>query len=80
MSSANLSTDSGRRRLQLASWFVCGQRVLGGGVVLNARCGMRIAQRGGEEGGEIVATGTPEDIVNIPRSITGRYLKEKLAV
>lgn len=39
-----------------------------------------IGPEGGEEGGEIVATGTPEDIVNMPRSITGRYLKEKLAV
>ena len=29
---------------------------------------------GGEEGGEIVAEGTPEEIKNNPNSITGRYL------
>ncbi len=29
---------------------------------------------GGEEGGRIVAAGTPEEIKNIPRSVTGRYL------
>ena len=29
---------------------------------------------GGEEGGRIVATGTPEDIRNAPQSVTGRFL------
>ena len=33
---------------------------------------------GGEHGGEIVATGTPEQIAGNPRSITGRYLKAAL--
>ncbi|MBI5621678.1 excinuclease ABC subunit UvrA [Candidatus Falkowbacteria bacterium] len=33
---------------------------------------------GGDKGGEIVATGTPEDIVKEKRSHTGRYLKEVL--
>lgn len=33
---------------------------------------------GGEQGGYIVATGTPEEIADNPKSITGQYLKEKL--
>ena len=33
---------------------------------------------GGENGGNVVATGTPEEIVAVSTSITGRYLKEKL--
>jgi excinuclease ABC subunit A len=35
---------------------------------------------GGEAGGRIVATGTPEDIMRVPESHTGRYLAELLAV
>lgn len=30
---------------------------------------------GGNEGGYIVATGTPEDIMKVPESVTGQYLK-----
>jgi len=33
---------------------------------------------GGDGGGELVAAGTPEDIVAEPRSHTGRFLKELL--
>ncbi|MCX5687266.1 MAG: excinuclease ABC subunit UvrA [Candidatus Omnitrophica bacterium] len=33
---------------------------------------------GGDEGGKIVACGTPEEIVKIPSSYTGQYLKEHL--
>ncbi len=33
-----------------------------------------LGPEGGDGGGEIVATGTPEDIAANPRSITGRYL------
>lgn len=33
---------------------------------------------GGDEGGQIVATGTPEEIAKNPKSYTGIYLKEKL--
>ena len=32
----------------------------------------------GEKGGEVVAEGTPEEIVKNPQSITGRYLKDVL--
>ena len=33
---------------------------------------------GGDGGGEVVAFGTPEDIVKEPRSYTGQFLKELL--
>ncbi|WP_281994676.1 excinuclease ABC subunit UvrA [Ruegeria faecimaris] len=37
-----------------------------------------IGPEGGDGGGEIVATGTPEDVVAVERSYTGRYLKQLL--
>ena len=37
-----------------------------------------IGPDGGDRGGELVAYGTPEEIVKIERSITGKYLKSKL--
>lgn len=37
-----------------------------------------IGPEGGDAGGRVVAEGTPEDIVNIKESYTGRYLKPKL--
>jgi excinuclease ABC subunit A len=33
-----------------------------------------LGPEGGDKGGEIVATGVPEDVVKEPRSYTGRYL------
>ena len=33
---------------------------------------------GGDRGGEVVCTGTPEQIVACPKSLTGKFLKEKL--
>ncbi|MCM1028513.1 MAG: excinuclease ABC subunit UvrA [Pseudoflavonifractor sp.] len=38
-----------------------------------------IGPEGGDAGGEIVATGTPEEIAACPASITGRYLAPKLS-
>ncbi|MFC2967139.1 excinuclease ABC subunit UvrA [Acidimangrovimonas pyrenivorans] len=38
-----------------------------------------IGPEGGDGGGEIVATGTPEDVAEVERSHTGRYLKPMLA-
>ncbi|MEA1981214.1 MAG: excinuclease ABC subunit UvrA [candidate division Zixibacteria bacterium] len=37
-----------------------------------------IGPEGGDEGGEILASGTPEDVSKIKRSYTGKYLKEIL--
>jgi len=37
-----------------------------------------LGPEGGDKGGEIVATGTPEDVVKEPRSYTGHYLKPLL--
>ncbi len=37
-----------------------------------------LGPKGGESGGNIVATGTPEEIVKIKTSEIGKYLKEKL--
>ena len=38
-----------------------------------------IGPDGGDRGGELVACGTPEEIVKNERSITGKYLKDKLS-
>ncbi len=38
-----------------------------------------LGQEAGKRGGEIVATGTPEEIAENPRSITGKYLKKILS-
>ncbi|MCS6782625.1 MAG: excinuclease ABC subunit UvrA [Gloeomargarita sp. SKYBB_i_bin120] len=38
-----------------------------------------LGPEGGERGGEIVATGTPEQVADNPHSHTGRYLKKVLA-
>ena len=37
-----------------------------------------IGPNGGAEGGNIVFTGTPEDLINCEESHTGRYLRQKL--
>ena len=37
-----------------------------------------LGPNGGEGGGQVVAIGTPEDIVKIPESLTGQYLKKYL--
>ena len=37
-----------------------------------------IGPEGGDEGGEIVATGTPEQVAKVERSYTGQYLKKML--
>jgi excinuclease ABC subunit A len=39
-----------------------------------------LGPEGGEEGGHLIAAGTPEQIVKVEESHTGRYLKEVLAV
>ncbi|MFV8375442.1 excinuclease ABC subunit UvrA [Flavobacterium sp. LB1P71] len=37
-----------------------------------------LGPEGGENGGKLLAVGTPEEIVKIKKSITGKYLKDKL--
>ncbi|WP_448607057.1 excinuclease ABC subunit UvrA [Paenimyroides ceti] len=37
-----------------------------------------IGPEGGEKGGEVVAFGTPEEIIKNKKSVTGKYLKDKL--
>jgi excinuclease ABC subunit A len=39
-----------------------------------------LGPEGGEEGGDIVAVGTPESVANVEASHTGRYLREVLAI
>jgi excinuclease ABC subunit A len=38
-----------------------------------------LGPEGGEGGGQIIATGTPEDIASVKESYTGQYLKPILA-
>ncbi|WP_370391025.1 excinuclease ABC subunit UvrA [uncultured Winogradskyella sp.] len=37
-----------------------------------------LGPEGGKNGGNLVACGTPEEVVNNPKSITGKYLKDKI--
>ncbi len=39
-----------------------------------------LGPEGGDDGGDIVAQGTPEEIIHIPESYTGRFLKPELEV
>jgi excinuclease ABC subunit A len=39
-----------------------------------------LGPEGGEEGGQLVAAGTPEQLVRVTESLTGRYLRSVLAV
>jgi len=45
-------------------------------VVKTADWVIDLGPEGGDEGGEIVAVGTPEDIIKVEKSWTGRYLRE----
>lgn len=47
-------------------------------VIKQADYVIDIGPEGGEAGGNLVVTGTPEEIASCPASYTGRYLKEKL--
>ena len=37
-----------------------------------------LGPEGGEAGGEVIATGTPEDVARVENSATGQYLREVL--
>src|SRR4029078_7074965 len=47
-------------------------------VIKNADHIIDLGPEGGEKGGEIVATGTPAEIANNPKSWTGKFLKNVL--
>lgn len=48
-------------------------------VIKTADWILDLGPEGGDGGGELVASGRPEDVMREPRSYTGRYLKELLA-
>jgi excinuclease ABC subunit A len=48
-------------------------------VIKTADYVIDIGPEGGIKGGEVVAVGTPEEIIDIPRSVTGKYLKPYLS-
>ncbi len=39
-----------------------------------------LGPEGGDKGGNVVATGTPEEVAACPESYTGQYLKAKLGM
>jgi excinuclease ABC subunit A len=39
-----------------------------------------LGPKGGDEGGEIVAEGTPEEVARNPKSLTGMFLKSELGI
>ncbi len=47
-------------------------------VIKNADWIVDLGPEGGDEGGQVVASGTPADIAAHPKSYTGKYLKEEL--
>jgi excinuclease ABC subunit A len=48
-------------------------------VVKTADHVIDLGAEGGEAGGYVVAIGTPEDIMGVPESYTGRFLRDYLA-
>ncbi|MDU0349503.1 excinuclease ABC subunit A, partial [Actinomyces sp. MRS3W] len=48
-------------------------------VIANADWIIDMGPEGGKDGGTVVATGTPEEVADVPGSWTGRYLKGVLA-
>ncbi|MGO0123170.1 excinuclease ABC subunit UvrA [Desulfothermobacter acidiphilus] len=48
-------------------------------VIKTADYVVDLGPEGGERGGEVVATGTPEEVAEMPYSHTGRYLRQVLA-
>lgn len=48
-------------------------------IIKNGDYIIDLGPEGGDKGGNIVATGTPEEIVKCKKSLTGKYLKDKLS-
>jgi excinuclease ABC subunit A len=49
-------------------------------VIKTADWVVDLGPEGGEEGGRLVASGTPEQLAQIESSHTGRYLRDVLAI
>ena len=47
-------------------------------VIKNSDWIIDLGPEGGDEGGQVIATGTPETISKSPGSYTGKYLKKIL--
>jgi excinuclease ABC subunit A len=47
-------------------------------VIMVADLNIALGPVGGEEGGRVVATGTPEQVARVPGSYTGAYLSAVL--
>ena len=47
-------------------------------VIKSADWIIDLGPEGGDEGGQIVAHGTPEDVAAVPESYTGKFLREML--
>jgi excinuclease ABC subunit A len=47
-------------------------------VIKSADHVIDLGPEGGDGGGEILAVGTPEQIIKVKRSFTGHYLKDML--
>ena len=47
-------------------------------IIKNADYIIDLGPEGGNGGGRIVATGTPQEIIKSPNSYTGQYLKKEL--
>lgn len=47
-------------------------------IIKNSDYIIDLGPEGGDKGGNIVATGTPEEIIKCKESLTGKYLKDKL--
>lgn len=49
-------------------------------VIKNADWIIDMGPEGGEKGGQLVAAGTVQDIINCPKSYTGQYLKKNISL
>lgn len=49
-------------------------------IIKNGDYIIDLGPEGGNKGGNIVATGTPEEIIKCKESLTGKYLKDKLSL
>ena len=79
-----LHSDDIRRLLEVANRLVdAGNTVViiehHMDVIKSADYIVDLGPEGGDEGGSVVGTGTPEEIMRLPESYTGQYLKRSLA-